>query len=422
MTEDTARPTISDFVVIDAESSGSLSQDLQKLLHAVRTHLGMDVAFVSEFREGRRVFRAVDAARDNSPVKVGGGNPLEDSYCQSIVDGRLPELIPDTAAIPGARKLRVMQTLSIGSYLGVPIKLQDGRVYGSFCCFGHTSDNSLNERDVKLMRVIADLVANRVEQDLKAGNLRQDMQQRIRHMLAADSLAIVYQPIFDLKQEAVSGFESLSRFNVTPARTPDVWFQEAAAVGQGVKLELKAIAKALAGMDILPAEQYVSVNLSPDSVASSELDRVLKTAPLDRVVIEVTEHAVITRYEDLKKALAPLRERGVRVAVDDAGAGYASFRHILNLRPDFIKLDISLTRDIDKDPARRALAAALTAFGGETGAQIVAEGVETSAELKALRALGISKAQGYYLGRPVPLATALELCAPGRPKLSGFTG
>ncbi|MDQ3570948.1 MAG: EAL domain-containing protein, partial [Actinomycetota bacterium] len=106
------------------------------------------------------------------------------------------------------------------------------------------------------------------------------------------------------------------------------------------------------------------------------------------------------------------RQRGLRVAVDDAGAGYASFRHILRLRPDIIKLDMALTRDIDRDPARRALAAALITFAENTGSTIVAEGVETAEELHALRQLGVTAAQGYYLGRPTPLSerdTALAM-------------
>jgi EAL domain-containing protein (putative c-di-GMP-specific phosphodiesterase class I) len=101
----------------------------------------------------------------------------------------------------------------------------------------------------------------------------------------------------------------------------------------------------------------------------------------------------------------------LRIAVDDAGAGYASFRHILNLAPDLIKLDVFLTQNIHTDRARRALAAALIRFSEETGSKIIAEGVETTLQLKVLRELGVTKAQGYLLGRPMPLASASELCS-----------
>jgi EAL domain-containing protein (putative c-di-GMP-specific phosphodiesterase class I) len=108
-------------------------------------------------------------------------------------------------------------------------------------------------------------------------------------------------------------------------------------------------------------------------------------------------------YDALVRALDGLRSQGVRVAVDDTGAGYAGLAHILRLRPDIIKLDIDLTRGIDADPVRRALAASLVAFGGDIGATITAEGIETGEELEALRTLGVTCGQGYYLARPGPL-------------------
>jgi EAL domain-containing protein (putative c-di-GMP-specific phosphodiesterase class I) len=120
-------------------------------------------------------------------------------------------------------------------------------------------------------------------------------------------------------------------------------------------------------------------------------------------VLEITEHVSIAGYTEFKHSLEVLRARGVRIAVDDAGAGYASFRHILNIQPDIIKLDMSLTRNVDSDSGRRALASALIRFAQETGCEIIAEGVETAAELDTLRALGVTRAQGYYLGRPAPL-------------------
>jgi EAL domain-containing protein (putative c-di-GMP-specific phosphodiesterase class I) len=119
--------------------------------------------------------------------------------------------------------------------------------------------------------------------------------------------------------------------------------------------------------------------------------------------LEITEHEAIDDYATLADALAPLRERGLRVAVDDVGAGYASLRHALQLAPDMVKMDISLTRDIDRDAGRRALATALISFAAETDMTIVAEGIETAGELHALRELGVKYGQGFYLARPAPL-------------------
>jgi len=139
------------------------------------------------------------------------------------------------------------------------------------------------------------------------------------------------------------------------------------------------------------------------------LVELMSELPGHRLVLEITEHATVEDYDALRAALRPLRGRGVSVAIDDAGAGYSSLRHILALEPDLIKLDMSLTRNICLDPARKALAAALISFARETGSRIIAEGVETAAELATLQSLGVEKAQGYFLGRPMALNAALRL-------------
>jgi EAL domain-containing protein (putative c-di-GMP-specific phosphodiesterase class I) len=392
------------FLVAEPAREGDALPELAaKALHAIRTHLGMDVAFVSEFEAGQRVFRYVHAAYEDSPVVVGVGNPLEESYCQRVVDGRLPELIRDARTIPAALELPATTALPVGAHLSVPIRLDDGRVYGTFCCFSSVPNHTLNDRDVAVMRVFADLIADQIDRDSRADRRRRETLDRLEAVIAGDGLSMVYQPIVDLRRQRPLGWEALARFAGDRPCGPDVWFREASEVGLGVELELAAVHAALAVLPGLPTDAYLSINASPATVVSGELARALESVPLDRVVVEVTEHEAISAYDELTKALGPLQKRGLRVAVDDAGAGYATFRHILRLKPDIIKLDMAITRDIDQDPARRALATALIAFARDTGSVLVAEGVETDGELDALRSLGITVAQGYHLGRPGPL-------------------
>ena len=377
-------------------------------LRAIRAHLGMDVAFISEFTGGERVFRHVDTAVPDCPVIVGGADPLEESYCQRVVDGRLPEVIPDASAEPAAAELPVTAALPVGAHLSVPINLSDGRVYGTLCCFSAAPDHSLNERDVAMMRVFADLVAAQIDHDLAEVRVHERTAARLEAAIAGDGLSMVFQPIVDISTRRPVGFEALARFDGAPRRGPDVWFAEAASAGLGVELELAAVRLALEALAELPAHLYVAVNVSASTVISGRLDAVLARAPSNRVVLEITEHDSIDTYDDLQSSLRGLRRRGVRIAVDDAGAGYASFRHILRLRPDLIKLDMSLTRDIDADRARQALASALMAFARDTGSAIVAEGVETATELDTLRVLGAAAAQGYHLGRPQALSDVVS--------------
>ncbi len=147
----------------------------------------------------------------------------------------------------------------------------------------------------------------------------------------------------------------------------------------------------------------------------------LRSVDLTRVMLELTEHTSVADYRALTNALAPLRSLCLRVAIDDAGAGYASLRHILNIEPNFMKLDISLTHGIDTDRKRRALASALIAFARETDVEIIAEGVETSADLLTLQSLCVKRAQGYYLARPALVADLSAVMRLARPSAGPST-
>jgi EAL domain-containing protein (putative c-di-GMP-specific phosphodiesterase class I) len=402
----------------------SVGSGVDKMLHAVREHLGMDIAFVSEFRERDRVFRHVDA-KDASPIKAGDALPLEQGYCQRVVQGKLPQLIRDAKTVPEAAALPETSAVPIGSHLSVPIRLGDGRVYGTLCCFSFIPDVSLTERDLQMMRVLAELLGDQLDHDMRADHRRAERISDLRALIDAGQPSIVYQPIYDLESRRLAGVEALSRFATTPRVTPDVWFNEAAALGVGPKLESSAIRSALTALETLPKDVYVAVNGSPELVLSGELPALLQSVDISRVVLELTEHASVTDYRELTSALAPLRALGLRIAIDDAGAGYASMRHILSIEPNLVKLDISLTRGIDQDRKRRALASALIAFARETDMGIVAEGVETAAELHTLQALGAKRAQGYHLARPMALGALAEAMmlpqTAGQPQGRGVT-
>ena len=215
-------------------------------------------------------------------------------------------------------------------------------------------------------------------------------------------MSIVFQPVIDLRLGRIAGAEALARFATTPVRTPDLWFNEAWEVGLGVELELIAIRQALASLGSLPEGCHLAINASPETLVSPLLDAVLDGFPGDRLIVELTEHAQVDDYSNVKTATERLRARGIRLAIDDAGAGFSSLQHILHLRPDLIKLDRSLTQGIDGDPVRYALAAALVTFALSLEAEICGEGIEKDAELAALQHLGIAYGQGYFLGCPGP--------------------
>ncbi|MGQ0830622.1 MAG: sensor domain-containing phosphodiesterase [Microthrixaceae bacterium] len=237
---------------------------------------------------------------------------------------------------------------------------------------------------------------------------RIDAHLRVQQALDnPDDVAIVFQPILDLPSGDIVAVEALARFELTPLRPPNLWFDDARHAGLGVDLEMLTIARALAHLPALPEGVAVTINVGPDTITSPRLWDALGRVPPRRVVLELTEH-VAFEQPGLASGLKRLRKSGVRIAVDDAGAGYSGLTHILKLAPDFIKLDRELISGIDLDPVRRALVTSLVAFGAESGAGILAEGVETPDELSAVRRLGVRYAQGYLLGSPAPLE-ALDL-------------
>jgi EAL domain-containing protein (putative c-di-GMP-specific phosphodiesterase class I)/CheY-like chemotaxis protein len=232
-------------------------------------------------------------------------------------------------------------------------------------------------------------------------------EERVRQALEEDVLRMVFQPICTLAGET-TGAEALARFECEPLRTPDLWFAEAAEVGLLLELEILAVRKALEALPSLPEPLYLSVNVSPTTLTSTALRQVLEQTDGSRVVVEVTEHAPIDDYESLREALATLRAFGVRVAVDDAGAGFASLRHILRLEPEFIKLDRALIDGIEVDRSRQALAAGLISFAQKIDAVIIAEGIERAPEVEMLVELGVPLGQGYLFARPAPLPVPLR--------------
>ena len=225
----------------------------------------------------------------------------------------------------------------------------------------------------------------------------------IRDIIDRDAFAPVFQPIVDVDSNAIVGYEALTRF--ADGVSPEVRFAEASAVGIGLELEMATLQSAWAAAPALPGSAWVSLNVSPDLILAGLPLRSMLRGKRRQVVLEVTEHAAITDYEGLRSAIADLGP-GTELAVDDAGAGFASLRHILELKPAYVKLDRWLVAGLESDEARRAMILGLRHFARSTGCLLIAEGIETASELAALRTMEIQLGQGYLLGRPIPATAA----------------
>lgn len=388
--------------------SGFLADSrIDRILGAVRNHLGVEIAFVSKYVGDDRELTHVSSDLD-LPMGPGYREPKEDGYCWHVLQGNLPELIQDPADFPMTQDLAVTHMLPVGCHLNVPLRLSDGTVYGSFCALSRTPDRSMTERDVGVLRAFAALAAEQIESNLEGDVRRSALQSTISNLIAGNRLTIYHQPIHFLSDNRAAGVECLARFPDAGARGPDCWFNEADEIGLGVELEMLAVRSALATLPYVPVGHYLSINASPATIISGALEQALADHDGQQLVIEVTEHHEVTDFSALAKALRAISPKA-RIAIDDVGAGYAGLRHIVDLAPDILKLDMSLTRDIFRDPARRALASALVSFSEEIGCSLVAEGIECSEERDIMADLGITYGQGYFFSPPLPVIASQQL-------------
>jgi EAL domain-containing protein (putative c-di-GMP-specific phosphodiesterase class I)/FixJ family two-component response regulator len=216
-----------------------------------------------------------------------------------------------------------------------------------------------------------------------------------------------YQPVVFLRTGQLAGYEALADFTNFPESTTEEVFRDAHQVGLGVELELHTARLAVAGFKEQlerRKEAYLAVNASPGLLYRPALLEVLAELPSDRVIVEITEQRQFESYDQLRETVCLVHERGMRVAVDDMGSGYAGLQRLVDVQPEVVKLDRALTSEVDADPSRRALVTAMRHFADDMGITIVAEGIEREEQLVVLRDLGVDCGQGYLLGRPAPLA------------------
>ncbi|MGH3732373.1 MAG: EAL domain-containing protein [Acidimicrobiales bacterium] len=369
-----------------------------ELLRTAKKSLGLSLTFLTRL-DGE--VQHLEVVESSIPLfHDGQTQPQATSLCQAILDGKLPSVIPNIAKLPEAMKLPAARFPRIRSYVSVPVSLSDGTLYGTFCAAGFTADKELTKRDQALMEVLASAAATVIEPGVQERRREAAIRAQLQPMITSGGPNVVLQPIVALSDGARVGAEALSRFPVEWSKAPDVVFDEATSIHMGVELELLAVRRAV---DYLPdISGYLSINFSPETLLDERCLRLLEPLPLERIVVELSEHDPVRDYEALSAVLAPLRDKGMQLAIDDVGVGFSSLRHIVLSAPDVIKLDLSIVTGVATDHVLRTLARALAEFGHEIGASVVAEGVETRDDALALRDAGVDYGQGWYFGRPGP--------------------
>ncbi|MBB3677195.1 sensor domain-containing phosphodiesterase [Modestobacter versicolor] len=374
-------------------------QQIADLLQTARKSLGLSVAFFSRLDGTTQHLEVVESSMP-LVFKDGLTQPQDTSFCQAVMDGDLPAVMPDVRDFPAAMKLRPARVPRIRSYVTAPVTLSDGSVYGSFCAFGLRSDPELSARDQALMEVLANAASVIIEPDLRDRQQHDEIEQRLRPIMARGGPDVVLQPVVDLASGARVGAEALSRFPGEWGMAPDAVFAEAHSIGAGDRLELLALQQAAAHLDTVPG--YIAMNVSPATLLTRDCLDLLASLPLRRVVLELSEHDQVADYDALHAVVLPLRAQGMTLAIDDVGAGFSSLRHIVVTNPDVIKIDRSIVSGLDHDPVLARLVESLVEFAHGCGVRVVAEGVETAAEHAMLRTLQVDFGQGWLFGRPGP--------------------
>jgi diguanylate cyclase (GGDEF)-like protein len=391
---------------VDGGIRGAAGESVQRILNTAREQLEMDLVWLSRFVNGRHIFEAFAGDPARFRLSLDSDVALADSYCIRVLDGRLPSVLPDTAADERTANMSVTSQFQLGAYVGVPVFVRRGELFGMLCAVSRGPEPSLRHRDAKLLRMLAGLLSEPLTASLAHNVQSSAFVRNATSMLDAGGMTVDLQPIIDLGSDEVVSLEALARFAHYPYSV-EGWFAQAHEAGCGPEMEIDAVVNAHRLLDQVPHRVTLAVNASPDVACSEALLEVVTGIDPSRVVVEITEHRRASEPSMFAWAIRRLKSHGVQVAIDDAGTGYSDLRQILELQPDIVKLDRALIDGVDTDPVKMALVQALVAFGRDTGIQLVAEGVSSLSIRDAVRELKVDCGQGYALGRPEPAGLVL---------------
>jgi PAS domain S-box-containing protein len=375
---------------------GGSAKETAEAIVAELSQIGRaDIVVLYRFEDGGAVVPLAVSGPSAMPIAVGV--PLPPERAAYLRESSTGPWIDEWVAMPSDdedRRRWLDLGLRAGAYMpfgpaGEPYGLisaestQDGGMTGVLASVGE----------------YAAVTAALLGPQLIGGHERSELRSTISAMIRGRAFSPVYQPVVELESRMAVGYEALTRFHdgVGPLQR----FADAEAAGLGLELELATLRASIAGATSLPSNCWVSLNMSPTTILAVADGALSDGFDGRHLVVEITERSAVDDYAAVRSALERLGD-GISLAVDDAGAGFSSLRHIIELSPRFVKLDMRLVRGVDLDAARQALIAGMVHFANETGCVLVAEGIETEAERRALRRLGVSFGQGYLLGRPAP--------------------
>lgn len=389
--------------------SDALAHDpaIASYLAGARDHLGVETAFVIRcVKDGQHQITHM-CTDDKLPLEVGTFMDEEQSILGHVLRGSQPQLIADSGELALPPLPSEFREIPVGCLACAPMYLPDSSYWGSICVMGKEPDPSMTIRDLNIVRSFAGLAAERIVAVLERDALELAARTRVESMLDGHGITTFQQPIVSLGTDEPVGVECLSRFPDLTKRGPDAWFEDAELVGLGEALELAALRCAIETLAHVPKGLFATINVSPRTVQSGAVRRLLEDMPIAELVVEIPAQLQAADLGALAREIAELRPL-VRIALDNVAPDLDGLQRMVELRPDFVKLDMTLARDIDSDRARQAMVAALVTLGRTVGCTVIAQGIEKEADEEAFKALGIDCGQGYFYSRPLPTAAAQQ--------------
>ena len=376
-----------------------LEQTLLSLLHAARTKLRMEVGFISRFDGDMRTFYLVDSAPGVNIVQSGGSDYRGESLCQRVVDGRVSQLIANAQTVAGANDLTAVKLVPVGAHISVPIVFSDGTVFGTFCVFSRYAIPELNHRSLAMCRVFADVASALIEEVSALPQYESHYWAKkkieVTELLTEGRLKYAPAALINLntgKQLGVELMPTLTQATENIA-SPVLLMHEVVRLGLANLIGVNLVERVISTLSATPDEHFVAINITPQLLAEFDFLEWLNQDMCKRVVFEISEHDRVSSYHDLKRILQPIRKSGIRLSIDNAGAGFASMQHILQLQPEFVKLDAGLTCGIASDPAQQAMLQALLLFSRTQGCTLIADGISNKWDEEYLLHSGISVGQ-----------------------------
>jgi EAL domain-containing protein (putative c-di-GMP-specific phosphodiesterase class I) len=367
---------------------------VRRVLSLARSHLAVDVALLAAFTETGEMVGVVQGDGE-AALRPEAELPVDARRCRMLLDGAVPPLVGDVSSQRPPTGLGP----GVGAYVAAPIQLPAGTVFGLLCGLSYEPRPDFDVGARRVLSVLANLAGQAIAGEEPRAH-RQVAAAEATLGAIGGSMRVVFQPVFRLRTGDAVGFEALARFPTDPARPTGSWFRRARQLGLGVDLELAALRRAVGSLDRIPEPLYLTVNMFSETLLSVDLAEIFAGLPRGRVVLELAEHERVAESLPLAERVEELRRLGARFAIDDVGSGFASMRHVLRIRPEILKLDMSLTHAVDHDAMHRMLVSSMASFAAESGMVPAAEGIESRPQLESLRRLGVAYGQGHYLGRP----------------------